>query len=359
MLDTVDTVKTKANSLTLKCCRNSGAQTSQTWCLVFGVLFSVYGVITSYWLFVLNAKASNYAGEVSALEERLEKQEQIIHILREKNDWEWLSSRFRRGAKGSRSDTDDDNAITCFVCPSGPPGHKGDAGAEGPRGKRGRRGTTGKLGKRGPSGVPGLKGDRGDDGEDGPSGPPGPAGPPGIKGPPGQKGPRGEIGTIGQKGEPGPKGARGFPGSHTVSEVSKNAKAIHLQGDDGSRYPTLTQLDENGILKSWRIHSNSGGFTLLGNGNITVSEAGQYFIYSNILFYDDGALFGAHTTINGSPFLTCSGVRAKATIKFGTCYSSGVTTLQAQDMVGVRSVYPQRMVDMHRESTYFGVIKLC
>ncbi|XP_070537686.1 ectodysplasin-A-like [Ptychodera flava] len=324
------------------------------WSMLLGILMFVYTVLTTYLVFDLKTRTANFAAEIKSLKEDLEEQQQIVHLFRRQNNVRWFHpSRRRRGTNPGGVDGED--LISCFVCPPGPPGPKGDTGEEGPRGKRGRRGTTGKQGGKGPPGPIGSKGTKGDKGEAGSRGMPGPRG---EIGPKGDQGSNGLQGDTGLRGMPGPQGPRGPTGSHTISEVRRSAQAIHLQGDSDNKFPSLRMLDASGVLRNWQIGSNTGGFTLLANGNVTIAERGQYYIYSNVLFYDDSAFYGAHTTVNGIPFLTCSGMRAKASLKFGTCYSSGVIVLQPQDMIGIRSVYPSRIVDAHRESTYFGVIKL-
>nr|XP_006826056.1 PREDICTED: ectodysplasin-A-like [Saccoglossus kowalevskii] len=321
-------------------------------CICVCFSFGAYIVLTLYWLSELNSKIHDGDDKLLVLERRIAKLE--IDNVQQGKSTMTVSNRAHRY---KRDDKSKDEVLSCFICPPGPEGLQGQKGDEGPRGKRGRRGTAGKQGAKGMQGIPGMKGDIGEAS----------IGPPGIPGKTGQKGERGATGPIGPMGPPGKqgeiglpgvRGPRGHPGSRTLTEINRKSQAIHLQGNNGNRFPSLQKLDRFGVLNNWRVYSNSGGFTLLGNGNVTVSEKGQYYIYSNVLFYDDGALFGAHTTINGKPFLTCSGVRAKAALKFGTCYSSGVTHLNNQDMIGIRSVYPARIVDMHSQSTYFGIIKV-
>ncbi|XP_071508725.1 uncharacterized protein [Diadema antillarum] len=255
-------------------------------------------------------------------------------------------------------------------CPSGPKGEQG------PRGERGRQGSSGRRGEKGDPGSPGEdgsagndgsrgpKGDRGDRGALGLPGPKGPRGSDGTPGPPGLPGPQGVRGPQGVKGPPGPAGPQGPPGTTMTAGLSSSQlsnsplSAIHLQAMPENVFSGLTRLDEYGHLNSWHVSTNTGGFTLGRDGNVTVLQRGHYYIYSSVLFYDKSAFYGASTVVNGRPFLKCLGVRGSAFARFGSCQSSGVIQLDGGDYVGIVSSYPSRTVDMRPSSTYFGMIKL-
>ncbi|XP_071799026.1 uncharacterized protein [Asterias amurensis] len=239
-----------------------------------------------------------------------------------------------------------------------PPGPKGEIGPRGERGRSGRDGRPGKDGVPGPSGPPGLNGRTGSHGQKGTRGD---IGLPGERGSPGIRGLKGDQGAPGVAGPPGPRGPTGNVEGMDSVEINRHvvfARAIHLQGIPADQVSGIRRLGFHGLLRDWSISTNSGGFALETDGNVTVTERGQYYIYSSVLFYDGGAFYGAHTNINGKTFLKCTGARASSAAKFGPCLASGVTVLHEGDKVGVASVYPMKEVEMRPESTYFGMIKL-
>ncbi|XP_071950503.1 uncharacterized protein [Antedon mediterranea] len=270
-----------------------------------------------------------------------------------------------------------------------PPGPKGNQGERGERGRSGRTGKAGNVGTPGPPGLDGskgdkgLKGDKGDTGqrgevglegahgakgelgERGQPGRQGVKGSRGIKGNPGPLGPNGPPGPKGNIGRTGPPGPQGMTGNLTLLEEEGRLisggtlRAIHLRGSGAENKLTgKTNLGASGCMKKWEIATDTGGFKLQSNGNVTVIEKGQYFIYSTILFYDKKAFFAADTRINGVPYIRCSGQRASAAQKFGSCTANGVANLEDGDEVGIKSVYPYSFVDIRNDASYFGLIKL-
>ncbi|XP_033122203.1 complement C1q and tumor necrosis factor-related protein 9A-like [Anneissia japonica] len=272
-----------------------------------------------------------------------------------------------------------------------PPGPKGNQGERGERGRSGRTGKAGDTGRPGPPGVNGTKGERGPKGDKGEVGERGyqgldgksTRGPKGEVGSKGQKGMKGQNGTQGSIGDPGPMGPNGPPGpkgkvgqkgttgppgatgNYTLLDENGEVistgtlRAIHLRGNGGGNRMTGTaSLGAFGEMKKWEVATKTDGFNLSTDGNVTVSQKGQYYIYSKILFYDNKAFFTAETRINGKSYLKCSGQRAVAAQKFGSCTSYGIAQLESGDKVGVKSVLPYSFVDIRNDASYFGLIKL-
>ncbi|XP_078694343.1 uncharacterized protein LOC144923575 isoform X1 [Branchiostoma floridae x Branchiostoma belcheri] len=213
-------------------------------------------------------------------------------------------------------------------CP-GPPGPKGD---------------TGKPGRRGRRGSPGL---------------PGAPGTPGAPGIPGEVGPPGPMGPEGAKGEAGPPGVPGEPKTDTSSSV------IHVQGavdsaiSAGARQNKgEVRLDETGKLQYWQQALNTGGYTLHANGEIEVHEDGYYFIYSQVMYYDPSLMMGHKVMVNADEFLRCSESTVAPDNRYNTCYMGAVRRVNAGSRVWVKTLNPNRVIELQPETTYMGIIKL-
>ncbi|XP_078694350.1 uncharacterized protein LOC144923575 isoform X6 [Branchiostoma floridae x Branchiostoma belcheri] len=202
-------------------------------------------------------------------------------------------------------------------CP-GPPGPKGD---------------TGKPGRRGRRGSPGL---------------PGAPGTPGAPGIPGEVGPPGPMGPEGAKGEAGPPGVPGEPKTDTSSSV------IHVQGQNKGE----VRLDETGKLQYWQQALNTGGYTLHANGEIEVHEDGYYFIYSQVMYYDPSLMMGHKVMVNADEFLRCSESTVAPDNRYNTCYMGAVRRVNAGSRVWVKTLNPNRVIELQPETTYMGIIKL-
>ncbi|XP_078614644.1 uncharacterized protein LOC144883830 isoform X4 [Branchiostoma floridae x Branchiostoma japonicum] len=250
----------------------------------------------------------------------------------EEDDNEMVQSLVRRSAEGGEAPTEvsgkKKKQRRCKKGCAGPPGPKGDPG------------KTGRRGRRGLQGLPGI---------------------PGAPGLPGEVGPAGPVGPEGAKGEVGPPGARGEPG---VPKTDTSSSVIHVQGavdsaiSAGARQNKgEVRLDETGKLQYWQQAVNTGGYTLHDNGEIEVHEDGYYFIYSQVLYYDASAFMGHYVMVNGIPFLRCTATTVSPELKYNTGYSAAARRLQAGDRVYVKIAYPNRVVDMHADSTYFGMFK--
>ncbi|XP_078614651.1 uncharacterized protein LOC144883830 isoform X10 [Branchiostoma floridae x Branchiostoma japonicum] len=239
----------------------------------------------------------------------------------EEDDNEMVQSLVRRSAEGGEAPTEvsgkKKKQRRCKKGCAGPPGPKGDPG------------KTGRRGRRGLQGLPGI---------------------PGAPGLPGEVGPAGPVGPEGAKGEVGPPGARGEPG---VPKTDTSSSVIHVQGAVDS----AISAGATGKLQYWQQAVNTGGYTLHDNGEIEVHEDGYYFIYSQVLYYDASAFMGHYVMVNGIPFLRCTATTVSPELKYNTGYSAAARRLQAGDRVYVKIAYPNRVVDMHADSTYFGMFK--
>ncbi|XP_078614648.1 uncharacterized protein LOC144883830 isoform X8 [Branchiostoma floridae x Branchiostoma japonicum] len=239
----------------------------------------------------------------------------------EEDDNEMVQSLVRRSAEGGEAPTEvsgkKKKQRRCKKGCAGPPGPKGDPG------------KTGRRGRRGLQGLPGI---------------------PGAPGLPGEVGPAGPVGPEGAKGEVGPPGARGEPG---VPKTDTSSSVIHVQGAVDS----AISAGATGKLQYWQQAVNTGGYTLHDNGEIEVHEDGYYFIYSQVLFYDQSAFVGHYVKVNGVSFLHYRGVTPSLDLNYDTGYVAGARHMRAGDRVYVSTLYPNTVVDMHSDRSYFGMFK--
>ncbi|XP_070537479.1 ectodysplasin-A-like [Ptychodera flava] len=225
---------------------------------------------------------------------------------------------------------------------SGPPGPTG------PPGPVGFTGPKGEPGKEGPTGLPGRDGD------------PGPPGAPGAKG---NSGPKGKKGSPGPVGPAGPPGRRGKSGGASLGEPTSggglSTVAAHFVGDielGGS-----IRIEEDGTINFWKFadwmsESDQHKFAKNEAGEITVQEGGLYYVYSQVLYYDDKNMSHA-VHINDEPFLSCTHT-AISGAKYNTCFTGGLTRLQHGSKVRVFIQFPNRIINMSRDSTFVGLVKL-
>ncbi|XP_066267088.1 uncharacterized protein [Branchiostoma lanceolatum] len=261
-------------------------------------------------------------------------EEQPDRDAEEEDEDEMIKSLVRRSAEdveppAERSERKKKNRRCKKGCP-GPPGPKGDTG------------KTGRRGRRGLPGTPGI---------------------PGAPGLPGEAGPAGPVGPEGAKGEAGPPGARGEPG--TVPKTDTSSSVIHVQGavdsaiSAGARQNKgEVRLDETGKLQYWQQAVNTGGYTLHANGEIEVHEDGYYFIYSQVMYYDPSLMMGHKVMVGADEFLRCSESTVAPDNRYNTCYMGAVRRVNAGSSVWVKTLNPDRVIELQAETTYLGIIKL-
>ncbi|XP_077868928.1 uncharacterized protein LOC100378437 isoform X1 [Saccoglossus kowalevskii] len=165
-------------------------------------------------------------------------------------------------------------------------------------------------------------------------------------------------------------------------KCKKNKKcgptAAHIIGD-GKYGRATVNVGRDGVLDLWRYADwmrddpNKEKFLLSVDGTITVIEGGLYYVYSQVRYYDK--LTMAHVVnINGNPFITCTQSTLQHSLeskedadppgidegqsKYNTCYTGGVTKLDDRSEVTVNIPYPNRVVNMHKDSSFIGFIKL-
>ncbi|XP_041482752.1 uncharacterized protein LOC121429665 isoform X3 [Lytechinus variegatus] len=149
---------------------------------------------------------------------------------------------------------------------------------------------------------------------------------------------------------------------------------IHFVGNVSSRVrthpesvhplsPRMVNITEN-LLSDWAYaywtpRRQKENF-VLNNGVVTVKEPGVYFIYSQVQFFDDHRLNGHVITIQGieEERFKCAERPAQNPLSMQTCYVGGLAFLHRDSRVAVRLAFSHRWVNMHRDSTYFGMYKV-
>ncbi|XP_063967556.1 uncharacterized protein LOC129279533 isoform X3 [Lytechinus pictus] len=149
---------------------------------------------------------------------------------------------------------------------------------------------------------------------------------------------------------------------------------IHFVGNVSSRVethpesvhplsPRMVNISEN-LLSDWAYaywtpRRQKENF-VLNNGVVTVKEPGVYFIYSQVQFFDDHRLNGHVLTIQGieEERFKCAERPAQNPLSMQTCYAGGLAFLHRDSRVSVRLAFSHRWVNMHKDSTYFGMYKV-
>ncbi|XP_063967554.1 uncharacterized protein LOC129279533 isoform X2 [Lytechinus pictus] len=133
---------------------------------------------------------------------------------------------------------------------------------------------------------------------------------------------------------------------------------IHFVGNVSSRVETQNLLSD-WAYAYWTPRRQKENF-VLNNGVVTVKEPGVYFIYSQVQFFDDHRLNGHVLTIQGieEERFKCAERPAQNPLSMQTCYAGGLAFLHRDSRVSVRLAFSHRWVNMHKDSTYFGMYKV-
>ncbi|XP_030837395.1 uncharacterized protein LOC100890291 isoform X5 [Strongylocentrotus purpuratus] len=130
---------------------------------------------------------------------------------------------------------------------------------------------------------------------------------------------------------------------------------VHFVGNVSSLVDTQNLLSDWGYA-TWTLARQKEKF-VLNNGVVTVKEAGIYFIYSQVQFFDDDRYMGHAITINEQPTFKCAESPPLRPRNMHTCYVGGLAYLHRDSRVAVHLAFSQRWVNMHSDSAYFGMYK--
>ncbi|XP_070538492.1 ectodysplasin-A-like isoform X2 [Ptychodera flava] len=249
--------------------------------------------------------------------------------------------------------------------PAGPPGPVGFPGSKGEPGKEGPTGLPGRDGDPGPPGAPGTKGNSGKKKDrKGSPGKVGPAGRPIRKGKAVRAGPQGLPGRDGDprlqsaqrtQGHPGPKGDKGEP----AVGGGLSTAAAHFVGDreEGG----AIQVEADGTINFWKFadwmdESDMHKFAKNADGEITVQEAGLYYVYSQVT-YSGNPFLAQYIKVDGVMIFRCSNYIHGSKPQLSSCYTGGLADLKTESKVEI-VVHFESEVQRSPQTTYFGLIKI-
>ncbi|XP_071798616.1 uncharacterized protein [Asterias amurensis] len=130
-----------------------------------------------------------------------------------------------------------------------------------------------------------------------------------------------------------------------------NRGYVDLSDFDGGWVPYWRYAD-------WMDSDVRSRFVLGQTGNVTVTEGGIYYVYSQMLYYDPSVFMGHSLYIGEQKRFSCTECTVDRDRKFNTCYIGGVVQINNGDKVGIRVSYANRVINLHPDSTHFGLIKL-
>ncbi|XP_033638139.1 uncharacterized protein LOC117298882 isoform X9 [Asterias rubens] len=130
-----------------------------------------------------------------------------------------------------------------------------------------------------------------------------------------------------------------------------NRGYVDLSDFDGGWVPYWKYAD-------WMDSDVRSRFILGQTGNVTVTEGGIYYVYSQMLYYDPSVFMGHSLYIGEQKRFSCTECTVDRDRKFNTCYIGGVVQINNGDKVGIRVSYANRVINLHPDSTHFGLIKL-
>ncbi|XP_070538529.1 protein eiger-like isoform X31 [Ptychodera flava] len=174
-----------------------------------------------------------------------------------------------------------------------------------------------------------------------------------------KKGKKCKQGCTGPPGEPAPK----FLAAHFQGD---SEAAVHTGPRNPRQYGEVT-VGRGGEIHYWdyadwmKKPSYSwlqNKFVLDHQGNITIQDSGLYYIYSQVLYYDPSTFMGHAIYVNADKFVSCTKTTPRPDAKYNTCHTGAVTQLDGGSRVSVRIIYANRVINMHADSSYVGLVKL-
>ncbi|XP_071951137.1 uncharacterized protein [Antedon mediterranea] len=158
---------------------------------------------------------------------------------------------------------------------------------------------------------------------------------------------------------------------HKVGSVHFVGYTESVVSVDDEKNPDMASVDRpinedmvevDGLIPYWAYadwvdDSQKKMFHLSEFGNVTVSRAGIYFIYSQVQYYDENDFTGHSIMVDGEPFVSCTECPVNNYRKYSTCYVGGVIRLEKNAQVGINANY-RTNIRLASDTSYFGFIKL-
>eukprot|EP00058_Branchiostoma_floridae_P019875 XP_002605365.1 hypothetical protein BRAFLDRAFT_74190 [Branchiostoma floridae] len=109
----------------------------------------------------------------------------------------------------------------------------------------------------------------------------------------------------------------------------------------------------------WEEMEEPNSHFALDNGDLKVTEEGQYLIYSQVGVANDqyDSTFKYSVLVHETPFLTCESSAGGSPPRY-TCYTAGVRYLRGDDTISLMMECDRCKVSTAEDTTFFGVIKL-
>ncbi|XP_066267254.1 tumor necrosis factor ligand superfamily member 10-like isoform X2 [Branchiostoma lanceolatum] len=183
---------------------------------------------------------------------------------------------------------------------------------------------------------------------------------------------RTKRGGGGKKGGRGKKGS-GLKAAHIQGAGDgKEAHAVPVGAENVDRFgPARRFKFKDGQINHWKYASWMGKAEYLEHrdafyldpldGSLMVTEAGLYFVYSQVYYYDGSHAFLSHIIKDSGEresFLQCIQSPANESRKYNTCFTAGVFHLDEGDKIVVQLQQKNGVVDVSPETSFFGMIKI-
>ncbi|XP_013398967.1 ectodysplasin-A isoform X2 [Lingula anatina] len=194
---------------------------------------------------------------------------------------------------------------------------------------------------------------------------------------------KGDQGEKGDKGDPGPPGQmalaaalyQGNVGRYDVPEEDYDPNNIPGEriGCDHANIRERTFRSCDGKLQHWekapwmthpdhaRYYDNK--FRLNWDGQVQVTEAGLYYLFGQIMFYNAAPFNTAGIDVKGRSIVRCThsvtNVNQGGTAPtYQTCSMGTIWYLERNDNVRMVVKQGNRVIDMQQDTTFFGLVKL-
>ncbi|XP_078620812.1 uncharacterized protein LOC144887449 [Branchiostoma floridae x Branchiostoma japonicum] len=136
-------------------------------------------------------------------------------------------------------------------------------------------------------------------------------------------------------------------------------EAIHIRAMTDVMSPKSEVIMNNEKFTQWEETEEPNAHFALENGDLKVTEEGQYLIYSQVGVANDqyDSTFKYSVLVHETPFLTCESSAGGSPPRY-TCYTAGVRYLRRDDTISLMMECDRCKVSTAEDATFFGVIKL-
>jgi len=155
----------------------------------------------------------------------------------------------------------------------------------------------------------------------------------------------------------------------SISDKFSGSKSVHFVGklDSPPVDGNYRNQEVDGKFRHWKLARWGKKMHLenefpINNGTIQVKQPGIYYIYAQINYLDEHDVNAFQVLLNDDPFLLCTVMthtgRSHTISKANTCYTGGVTFMEANDEISIRDLEVGRHSVIRPAHTFFGLIQL-